>query len=321
MKRLFRSIALALVLFTVIPVSADAAQLLIPVGEVIGLKLQNDTVTVAAFDDSCPAARDAGIKIGDELVQINSIPITSTEDVRQVLAAGGSEIALTIRRNGKLSTVHMVPSSGENGARLGLYLRQGIAGIGTVTFYDPETGLFGTLGHGVNDSKGRLLSMKQGFAYEAGIDSVVKGTPGHPGQLKGSADALDTLGILLRNTPQGVFGKTHISWPGEAIPVASCADIHAGEATIRCTVSGSGVREYSVEILKIYPEDRADNRNLLLKVTDPALLSATGGIIQGMSGSPIIQDGKLIGAVTHVLVNDPTMGYGIFIENMLDAAS
>lgn len=321
MKRFLRSTALALVLFSITPISAGAVQHLIPVGKVIGLQLQDDTVTVAAFDEDCPAARNAGIKVGDTLIKIDDTTITSTEDVRSALRACGSEIALTVRRNGKLSTLHMTPEPAAEGARLGVYLRQGIAGIGTITFYDPETGIFGTLGHGVNDGKGNLLSMKQGFAYEAHIDSVVKGKPGEPGQLKGSADSLSVLGPILRNTPQGVFGKSNIGWEGKPLPVASFDEISAGTASILCTVDGGQVQEYSAEIIKIYPKERTDSRNFLLKVTDPALLAATGGIVQGMSGSPIIQNGKLIGAVTHVLVNSPDTGYGIFIENMLEAAA
>ena len=162
--------------------------------------------------------------------------------------------------------------------------------------------------------------MKSGDAYDAAVLTVKKGKCGEPGQLKGTANTDTVIGELLRNTPQGVFGVTKRGWKGEPLPTASEEDIHTGKAAILSTVSGDTPREYSVEILKIYPKDRTDGRNLLLKVTDETLLEATGGIVQGMSGSPIIQDGKLIGAVTHVLVNDPTTGYGIFIENMLDAA-
>ena len=142
--------------------------------------------------------------------------------------------------------------------------------------------------------------MKSGSAYEARVLSVVRGRSGDPGQLKGEAG--NACGELLRNTPQGVFGVNRKGWPGEPLPVAAYEEIRTGAASIRATVQGSSVREYSVEILKIYPEDRPDGRNFLLKVTDPALLEATGGIVQGMSGSPIIQDGKLVGAVTHVCV-------------------
>ncbi|MGM9651230.1 MAG: SpoIVB peptidase S55 domain-containing protein, partial [Faecousia sp.] len=292
----------------------------IPVGEIIGLQLRDDTVTVAAYDDLLgEKAKNAGLKIGDEIVSINGTAIDCAEDVRSALSSGG-QAELTVRRGGKLNTLHITPEQTSEGPRLGVYLRQGIAGIGTVTFYDPETGVFGTLGHGVSDPRGNLLRMTQGSAYEAQILSVKKGKSGEPGQLKGTADGANTFGNLLRNTPQGVFGVTKQGWKGEPIPVASYEEIHTGAAFIRSTVSGDTAQDYSVEILKIYPEDRADGRNFLIKVVDPALLDATGGIVQGMSGSPIIQDGRLIGAVTHVLVNDPTAGYGIFIENMLDAA-
>ncbi len=197
---------------------------------------------------------------------------------------------------------------------------QGIAGIGTVTFYDPDTGKFGALGHGVSETGGGLLNMKSGNAYDAAVLSVKRGKCGEPGQLKGTADPANAIGTLLRNTPQGVFGVTKQGWKGEPLPVATCEEVHTGRAAIRSTVESDTPRDYSVEILKIYPKDRADGRNLLLKVTDPKLLETTGGIVQGMSGSPIIQDGRLIGAVTHVLVNQPDTGYGIFIENMLEAA-
>lgn len=321
MRRKISSIVLSVVLFALLPVHAWAAELLIPVGEIIGLQLRDDTVTVAAYDDALgQSARDAGLKIGDEIVKIDGAAIGCAEDIRAALSSGGGEVELTVRRGSKLNTLYLTPEQTEDGPRLGVYLRQGIAGIGTVTFYDPDTGIFGTLGHGVSNAKGTLLQMTQGFAYEAQILSVKKGKSGDPGQLKGCADAVSTLGTLLRNTPQGVFGVTKLGWSGQRVPVADYAEVHTGAASIRSTVNGDTAQEYSVEILKIYPEDRADGRNFLIKVTDPALLSVTGGIVQGMSGSPILQDGKLIGAVTHVLVNDPSAGYGIFIRNMLDAA-
>lgn len=163
--------------------------------------------------------------------------------------------------------------------------------------------------------------MTQGSIYEARVQSVKKGRSGEPGQLRGAAEGIQPYGTLLKNTPQGVFGTCPQGWKGEPVSTAAYEDIHPGAASIRSTIQGSQVQEYSVEILKIYPESRPDGRNFLLKVTDPKLLDTTGGIVQGMSGSPILQDGKLIGAVTHVLVNQPDTGYGIFIENMLNAAS
>jgi stage IV sporulation protein B len=180
---------------------------------------------------------------------------------------------------------------------------------------------FGALGHGVNDGKGALLQMRSGSVYDANVVSVKKGCPGQPGQLRGAVTARAALGRLEKNTARGVFGHMDLPEAKDAIPVAKAGTVKTGHAVIRSTVQGNFVREYSVEILRIYADKRADGRNFLLRVTDPALLEATGGIVQGMSGSPIIQDGKLVGAITHVLVNDPTTGYGIFIENMLDTAA
>ena len=321
MKRILRNAGLCVLLVAVLPLQAHAARLLVPVGKVIGLQLQNDTLTVAAYDDICSdAARSAGLKIGDEILEINGSGVSSAEDVRSALSSAQTPVELTVRRGSKLNHLELTPKQTEKGPRMGVYLRQGISGIGTVTFYDPQTGLFGTLGHGVSDSSGSLLQMTKGDAWEADVISVKKGKSGDPGQLKGSVEGAGSFGTLLRNTPQGVFGSTQYGWQGDSVPTAEYAEIQEGPAQIRCQVDGERVREYSVEILKIYPETRTDGRNFLLKITDPALLACTGGIVQGMSGSPILQNGKLVGAVTHVLVNDPTRGYGIFIENMLDAA-
>ena len=320
MKRTIHRLCIAILSLYFFSTTAFAARELIPGGQVIGLELSAGSVTVAAFDDSVTTARDAGLRIGDRIIAIDGKDITCAEDVRRALNVSQGSVDLLIHRGGKEITIHMEPAVTTGGPRLGVYLRQGITGIGTVTFYDPHTHTFGTLGHGVNDAKGNLLPMSRGSAYTADIVSVQKGKTGQPGQLKGALDGAQLLGDLTCNTEQGVFGKAPIHWDGKALPCAEYGQIHAGRATIRSTVTDGDPRDYSVEILKIYPKNRSDSRNFLLKVTDPALLSATGGIVQGMSGSPILQDGKLIGAVTHVLVNDPTMGYGIFIENMLDAA-
>ena len=321
MKRSIRAIAVAMVLFFNISPAARAAQLLVPGGQLVGIELQNDTVTVAAFDDACgAAARKAGLQIGDQILAVNGREVKNAEDVRRSLKDSSGEVELAILRGSKRLNLRLIPADTREGKRLGVYLRQGIAGVGTVTFYDPESDMFGTLGHGVNDGKGTLMAMTRGKACDAAVASVRKGKPGDPGQLKGSADGTVVFGEIQKNTPQGVFGRSRNGILGEKLPVAAFEDVHLGAAVIRSTVSGERVGEYSVEILKIYPADRADCRNFLIRVTDPELLKATGGIVQGMSGSPIIQDGKLVGAVTHVLVNDPTRGYGIFIENMLDAA-
>ena len=320
MKRRFCRIAAGILSIYLYAATVFAREL-VPVGTVIGLELSAGTVTVAAFDDTLTCARDSGIRIGDTLVSIDGTPIRSASDVRRALTRSDGIVELTVSRNGQAQQLRLSPEITASGPKLGIYLKQGITGIGTVTFYDPATGQFGTLGHGVNDSKGKLLPMTQGSAYAATVVSVQKGKSGAPGQLKGTLTDSRTLGSLSANTDRGVFGSAQSGWAGQAIPVASAEEVRIGEAVIRSTVDKGAPREYSVEILKIYPKNRDNSRNLLIRVTDPALLEATGGIVQGMSGSPIIQDGKLVGAVTHVLVNDPTRGYGIFIENMLEAAS
>ena len=320
MKRIANRLLISIVMLLTFAVPVCAAGMLVPVGEVIGLELRGDSVTVSAFDRSLPAGQAAGLQIGDEILSIDGSAIDCAEDIRHALNRSDGDVDLVVSRDGRETRVRVEPAVTPDGPRLGVYLRQGVTGIGTITFYDPATKCFGTLGHGVNDQTGALLSMTEGSAFPAGVVSIDRGRVGQPGQLRGCLSGDRLLGTVSRNTEQGVFGILHGAVTGEAIPVAAAEEVCTGPATIRSTVDGNGPRDYSVEILKIYPKDRADSRNLLLRVTDPALLEATGGIVQGMSGSPICQNGKIVGAVTHVLVNDPTTGYGIFIENMLDAA-
>jgi len=321
MKRTLHRAAAAILSICLFAIPVFAADTLIPVGQVIGLELRSGTVTVAAFDDAVTAARDAGLQIGDEIRSIDGKPITCAEDVRAALNRSGGSVTVTVLRDGCETKLHLEPAISPEGPKMGVVLRQGITGLGTVTFYDPDTGEFGTLGHGVSDADGLLLPMTDGKVYPAEVVRIQKGRCGAPGQLKGSLDGSQVLGTLRKNTHRGVFGTVHPAWSGDALPVAAAEEIHTGAAAIRSTIDETGPREYSVEIVKIYPKNRSDGRNLLLRVTDPDLLAATGGIVQGMSGSPIIQDGKLVGAVTHVLVNSPDTGYGIFIENMLEAAA
>ena len=294
-----------------------ASELLVPGGQLIGLELKSDTITVSAFDPTLPAGADGGLKIGDELRSIDGRAVTSPADIRTALERSDGDVDVVVLREGREVSLRVEPAVTPDGPKLGVYLRQGVTGIGTVTFYDPDTGDFATLGHGVSDAAGALLEMTAGCACPAGIQSIDRGRVGAPGQIRGILQDDARTGILRKNTPQGVFGTLNAVPDSQAIPTGT---VTTGPASIRSTVAGDSPRDYSVEIIKIYPDSTQDGRNLLLKVTDPALLEATGGIVQGMSGSPIIQDGKLVGAVTHVLVNDPTRGYGIFIENMLEAA-
>ncbi len=321
MKKFLNRTGLFLILLCFVCVAANA-QSLIPGGQVIGLELGDNTVTVAAFDENLGTdARQAGLKVGDRILAVNGRTVHTAADVRYALERSEGTVELTVQRNKKSDTVRFCPTVTADGPKLGVYLKQGVTGIGTVTWYDPDTGRFGTLGHGVNNPRGELLQMVSGNAYRACVVSVRKGACGNPGQLMGTLQDAAPIGTLYKNTTRGIFGTFEKDWSGTAIPIGTAKDVHTGQAAIRSTVQGDRVQEYSVEILKVYPGAGATGRNILLKITDPNLLEATGGIVQGMSGSPIIQNGKLIGAVTHVLVNDPTTGYGIFIENMLDAAA
>ena len=319
--KIFTKITAALLVLWLLPLHTLAMEL-IAGGQVIGLQLSDGSVYVAGVDEEVAKQTGAGaMEAGDRLLSIDGKAVTSAEDVRKAMERSGGTVQICFRRGSGERTVLLKPQITPDGPKLGLYLRQGITGIGTVTYYDPETGVFGTLGHGVNDSKGKLLTLTGGNAYTARVLSVRKGLSGEPGQLMGTIASQVPIGSLSKNTARGVFGTASQPFEGQRMEVAEADRIKTGAAVIRSTVNGQAVREYSVEILKIYPKNKLSGRNLLLRVTDPALLELTGGIVQGMSGSPIIQDGKLIGAVTHVLVNDPTTGYGIFIENMLDAAA
>ena len=318
MKKWIRNLAAIMLSLFLMAAPVCAQELLIPVGQLIGLEVKNDTLTVVEPEGgTCPA----GIKPGDVLLKVNDTEVNDPEDVRSILNRADGAVELLLRRKEELVQVKLTPQITGDGPRLGIYLKQGITGVGTVTWYDPDTGAFGALGHGINSPQQTLVDMEQGTAYKAQVVAVKKGKAGEPGQLIGTISGKDSIGPLSKNAQQGVFGKAKGAFSGQELPVATKEEIKKGPATILSTVSGNTPQEYSVEIVKVYPTSAATGRNLLLKVTDPALLETTGGIVQGMSGSPIIQDGKLIGAVTHVLVNDPTMGYGIFIENMLSAAA
>ncbi len=320
MKKMVAGISAFFMAFLFLIPQVRAAKALVPGGQVIALELGTHQVQVAELDPKSPAAA-AGLKAGDQINKVDNTTVRSVEDIRQALVESNGTVALEISRKGKHMTVKLQPGITPDGPRLGVYLQQSITGVGTVTWYDPDTGAFGALGHGVSTSAGEQVQMTAGRAFPARVDSVRKGKIGEPGQLIGAMAGKDPLGILRINSPQGVFGKTAQKFSGKALPTAAGSQVKAGPATILSTVRGTSVQEYSVEILKVYPDSAPTGRNMLIKVTDPSLLEATGGIVQGMSGSPIIQDGKLVGAVTHVLVNDPTTGYGIFIENMLDAAA
>ena len=320
MKKTAWMMAFLIILISLLPLGVQGAEL-IPGGQLIGLEMSTEHATVAGFEENNPVAKRAGMHLGDTITHIDQKSVSCAADIRTALNHSQGTITVGITRKGKPMRLSMNPAITADGPRIGVYLKQAVSGVGTVTYYDPESGDFGALGHSVNDTNGKLLPSHGGNAYDASILQVRKGKSGKPGQLMGTMNTAKILGSLGKNTQQGVFGSSQADFTGDLLETASASQIHTGSATIRSTVDENGVQEYSVKILKIYPKGRSGGRNMLIQVTDQRLLDTTGGIVQGMSGSPIIQDGKLIGAVTHVLVNDPTMGYAIFIENMLEAAA
>ena len=306
---------LAVALGMLLTMPAVAARTLIPVGQAVGLELDARGLTVVQ------AQEDGPLRPGDVIIRAGGVEVSQVEQLREQVAGAGQSLELTVLRQDRELTV-VAPLRQQEGQRLlGIQVREGITGIGTVTWYDPDTGAFGALGHGVTGPGGNLLPLETGAALEAQVVDVEKGKVGTPGQLKGAFETQKVLGSLEKNTSRGVFGTSSRGWSGTPLPLAEPEDIHPGPAVILSDLAGGESREYGIEIVKVFPGRQESGRNLLLEVTDPALLEQTGGIVQGMSGSPIIQDGKLVGAVTHVLVNDPETGYGIFIENMLDAAA
>ncbi len=290
---------------------------LIPGGDVFGVKIKQDHVTVIE------SGRIPGLKRGDKILSVNGKEIHSTDDISKILKASkGESLTLRVEQGGEELKIEVKPLLEDGEYKLGVSLRDGALGIGTVTFIDPETGLFGGLGHGISDSdSGQIVSMSKGDVTGVILGGVHKGEKGKPGELTGVLTDTD-LGDLYTNSECGVFGifEGKSFDKRAAIPVGRKEELHAGEATVISTVRNGKKAEYKIEISEI---DRSSegSKSFKIKVSDPTLLALTGGIVRGMSGSPILQDGKLIGAVTHVLVADPTEGYGIFIENMINSSN
>lgn len=296
------------------------AQELIPGGKALGIKMLTDGVMVAGVQSvetksgKVSPAEDAGIRKGDIITRIGAMDVSSAVDFTEaVQGLDGGKISVTVDRSGKTRQFNVTPAQAKDGAwKLGLMLRDGISGVGTLTFYDPATGIYGALGHSISDSEtGMTLPLGDGSIYDAQVVGIAKGEVGAPGALNGSTDEAAFLGDIQINCGCGIYGAAQFD--GKALETG---DIKTGKASIYCTLEGDTVNEYQIEVKRIYENDGL--KTVLITVTDPALIVQTGGIVQGMSGSPIIQEGKLVGAVTHVFVNDPTSGYGISIQDMLE---
>ena len=302
-------------------------------GSPIGIKLYTQGVIVVGLSDipvdsrTENPAKVAGIKNGDIILEMNGEEITSNKQVGQIVAnSNGAPIEIKLSRNGVIHYVTLVPvrSDTDGKYRAGIWVRDSSAGIGTITYYDPSTGIFSGLGHAICDvDTGAIMPLRYGELVDVQITDVKQGTAGNPGELKGLL--LDhKLGELTMNTPTGIYGYLNnasaLTPYMIELPLATRSEVVEGPAVIRTTIFGNEPREFEIVIEKINVNESSPTKNLVIRVTDPELIAATGGIVQGMSGSPIIQNGMIVGSVTHVFVNDPLRGFGIFAENVFENA-
>lgn len=308
-----------------------------PGGQSIGVKLQTAGVLVVGHHlvntgkEKISPGEKAGIHVGDMIVKINDLYINDMSDVKKLINEAGKEKTpvqlLVVRGKEKLNlTLHPAKDQKDNEYRMGLYIRDSAAGVGTLTFYDPASKAYGALGHVISDvDTGQAIVVGDGQIVQASVTSIEKGQSGNPGEkFARFYNESEVLGNITKNTPFGIFGKMKgepkRSYYREPLPVALAEQVEEGPAKILTVVNGQKVEEFDIEISSVVKQHFPATKGMIIKVTDKRLLEKTGGIVQGMSGSPIIQNGKIVGAVTHVFVNDPTSGYGCFIEWMLKDA-
>ncbi|THG88429.1 peptidase S55 [Alkalihalobacillus alcalophilus ATCC 27647 = CGMCC 1.3604] len=310
----------------------------IPGGQSIGVKLNTEGVLVVghhliptSIGDESPG-EEAGIEVGDMIVKINDEPIqhiTEVANIVQKAGEGNQPLSIEIKRNNQLFNKELTPikAKNEHSYRLGLYIRDSAAGVGTLTFFDPESKKYGALGHVISDvDTQKPIVVHDGQIIRSSVNSIEKGSNGDPGEkLASFKNARDVLGTIEKNSPYGIFGtlkKDDIknNHYDQKMPITMAHEVKEGPAKILTVVNGEEIEEFDIEIVSSIPQKQAATKGMVIRVTDPKLLEATGGIVQGMSGSPIIQNGKLVGAVTHVFVNDPKSGYGCHISWMLEEA-
>lgn len=319
-------------LFGKIPVKGMEVEVIpkttvIPVGKAIGMKLYTEGVLVVGMSEinGQKPYENSGIQEGDRIIEINHEDIDSTEDlIETVNHCAGKSVNITYKREEEIKTTSIEPvKTNENEYKLGLWVRDSAAGVGTLTFYEPSSGKFAALGHGITDiDTSELIRIENGELVTTEILSIVKGEKGVPGEIRGTIERGINLGTISKNTVYGVYGnisnekRLNLNRANE-MEIALRSEIKIGRAQIMCQLDNGKIDTYDIEIQKIYLNNHQNNKSMMIKITDSRLLEKTGGIIQGMSGAPIIQNGKFIGSVTHVLVNEPTVGYGVFADIMI----
>ena len=299
-------------------------------GTPFGIKMFSQGAMIVGFTDvkqtsgSANPAKSAGLKMGDRILSIDGVQTSTNEDVAAAIQqAQGNSVQVLYSRDGQTQQTALQPIQDKESGnwRAGMWVRDSSAGIGTLTFVDNNTGVYGGLGHSISDADtGESIALRSGEIAAVTITGYESGAAGTPGELKGRFTSEIAMGDIDANGSTGVYGSFYTVPKGEDMAVAQAQEVHEGKAQILTTIDGNTPHWYTVQIEKVSLTEEDPNRNMVLRVTDTNLLNTTGGIVQGMSGSPIVQDGKLVGAVTHVLVNDPTRGYGIFAENMLKTA-
>lgn len=317
---------LLLLTLIMIPLQVFAySDYIIASGENIGIELQsNGIIIVGTYEvNNNNPAKDAKLKIGDKITAVNGVVVDDIENMLNVINDASNKNSIEIRylrgENEYSTTLNLVRE--DDIYKTGLYVKDSINGVGTLTFIDPNTKIFGALGHEIIEkSTGQKLEMKNGKIYSSVVTSINPSNDGYPGEKNAKYDTTDIYGKVLENTNSGIFGKYTVEIDDSKLyQVADPDEINIGKASILTVISEDDVEEFSIDILKIGSET-SSTKNILFEITDSRLLKTTGGIIQGMSGSPIVQDDKIVGAVTHVVVDDCTKGYGIFITNMLEEA-
>lgn len=310
-------------------VTVSKRQYVVAGGEVFGIKLYTDGVMIVGMDDvsngqsSVNPGKLAGLECGDIITAVDGKRITKVSEITAYFQnSQKSNIRLSVSRDGMPyeTEINLIRSKSDGCNKAGLWVRDSTAGVGTVTYYDKSSGVFAGLGHAVCDvDTGKLMPMLYGEAVGAVINGCYKGSSAAPGELCG-VFTTKSLGSLYKNSENGIYGRLKNAVTGDEIPVATRQEVQTGPAEIISTVDSEGPKYYDIRVVRLSGFDSKTDKNMIIEVTDPELIEKTGGIVQGMSGSPIIQNGMLVGAVTHVFVNDSTQGYAIFAENMLEAS-